>query len=154
MGEDTEGGGWWESISSGKVTPTRTFSGKPVMRSFLPEVVGLGYAAFSVLIILIGIFFFWDHSQGGWYSDTYFQSWVSGFFVILISIFLISFGLFGVIAGALITKKEKIGVFMVWGSCLVMLIFSFGGIWILFPYAIFCALWAGIPLFDPATDLK
>ena len=152
MSEGTEGREWWDSILSEKATNTRAFSGKPVARSFLPEVVGVGYIALSFLIILLGLFSFWDHFEGGWYSNNYINSYFGGFFAILTSIFLISFGLFGVMAGALITKKEKIGIFMVWGSCLVMLFFTSGGMGFFIP--IICALWVGIPLFDPATELK
>jgi len=152
MSEGIEGGEWWDSILSEKATNNRTFSGKPVTRSFLPEVVGVGYIAISLLIILLGMFSFWNHFEGGWYSGTYFESYVGGFFAILTSIFLISFGFFGVMAGVLIRKKEKIGIFMAWGSCLVMSLFTIGGMDILIP--IICALWVGIPLFDPATELK
>ena len=152
MSEGTEGGEWWDSILSEKATNNRTFSGKPVTRSFLPEVVGGGYIAISLLIILLGMFSFWNHFEGGWYSGTYFESYVGGFFAILTSIFLISFGFFGVMAGVLIRKKEKIGIFMAWGSCLVMSLFTFGGMEIFI--LIICALWVGIPLFDPATELK
>ena len=152
MSEGNEGGEWWDSILSEKATNTRTFSGKPVTRSLLPEVVGVGYIALSLLIILLGIFSFWDHFEGGWYSDNYFNSYIRGFFAILTSIFLISFGVFGVMAGALITKKEKIGIFMAWGSSLVMLLFTLGGIGFFIP--LICAMWVAIPLFDPATELK
>ena len=152
MSEGIEGGEWWDSILSEKATNNRTFSGKPVTRSFLPEVVGVGYIAISLLIILLGMFSFWNHFEGGWYSGTYFESYVGGFFAILTSIFLISLGFFGVMAGVLIRKKEKIGIFMAWGSWLVMSLFTIGGMDILI--SIICALWVGIPLFDPATELK
>tara|TARA_B100001029_G_C14838101_1_gene326768 strand:+ start:63 stop:629 length:567 start_codon:yes stop_codon:yes gene_type:complete len=134
------------------VTPVQSPDIIPNDRNSLPVVIGGIYSITSVLIILFGIAINFQLSQveignDGPYFDRFFII-LGQFFVILISLAIITFGVFGVIAGALIAKRRRLGVFIAWGLCIVMLLpIWYGAVSPIFIfYNAACAFLVGIPM--------
>lgn len=132
------------------VTPVHSPDIIPNNRNSLPVVIGVIYSITSVLVILFGIAIIFQLSQVEIGNDRpYFDRILIPFFVFLISLVIIIFGVFGVIAGALIAKRRKLGVFIAWGLCIVMLLpIWYGAVSPIFIfYNAACAFLVGIPMF-------
>ena len=132
------------------VTPVHSLDISPNNRNSLTVVIGVIYSITSVLVILFGIAIIFQLSQVEIGNDRpYFDRILIPFFVFLISLVIIIFGVFGVIAGALIAKRRKFGVFIAWGLCIVMLLpIWYGAVSPIFIFYIAaCAFLVGIPMF-------
>ncbi len=163
MDEDSEKGEWWSPPPPNNPTSIQVVNPFSTEKSPLPPVVGVTYSILSVLLTLAGLFFLWVVAdfvlQPGWW-DNEAESEPVGLLFVAISLLVIIIGLVGVMAGVLIARRRRIGVYIAWAMCAVGLAIN-GLLFIGDPYLnpvnlgcnLACALWVGIPLMVSSASI-
>ncbi|MAH98345.1 MAG: hypothetical protein CMA12_03200 [Euryarchaeota archaeon] len=163
MSEDSEKGEWWSPPPPDTVAPVQVVNPFSAPKSPLPPVVGVTYSILSVLLTLAGLFILWIVSdfvlEPGWW-DNEADSEPVGLMFVAISLFVIFMGAVGIMAGVLIARRRRIGVYIAWGMCAAALAIN-GLMFIGDPYLnpvnlgcnLACALWVGIPLMVSSASI-
>ena len=161
--EDSENGGWWSPPPPDTVAPVQVVNPFPTPKSPLPPIVGVTYSILSVLITLAGLFILGIAAdfvlQPGWW-DNEAESEPMGLLFVAISLFVITIGIVGVMAGVLIARRRRLGVYIAWAMCAAGLAIN-GLLFIGDPYLnpvelgcnLACALWVGIPLMVSSASI-
>ena len=157
MDEDTERGEWWTPPPPELGDPIKPVNFHLVAKSPLPPVVGVTFSLLSGLVTLLGLLLLLIMAdfalEPGWWGSEEDRQQMEHVLLAL-SLFVILTGTLGVLAGILIARRRRIGVYIAWGMCifaslptlLTVVTSEIPPDLISLAINASCAFWVGIPL--------
>ena len=156
-GREFRSGKWWSPPPPNSEVTVNSANSTQVRKTKLPLTIGVTFSIFSASIALFNLLIAWFVAplvlEPGWWDSgetpEELKILFNGFILVVTIL-----GVIGIVAGFLIAKRRRIGVYIAWGLCVVSLLpslivaiaFEVPPDPVSLVISLSCAVWVGIPM--------